>query len=372
MNPSLLTTVYERNGKDMRIIFFHLAYAVKVMNMHFSDRKNLLLIWVLISFTGAVYFHEQVGKAVLEAGKRCISVILPSLYLFSILSVFMIKSGILEYFTRPLRKISPHAELWGIVFFSQIGGYPTGAQLLHSLYQEGRLTKQQEENLLCSCMGSGFGFLFATVGGNLTLALTLWGILSLPNFFLAWLILRSMPEQENFSLPERKNFSVLLTESVENAAAAMLKICGMILAFSAWTGIFNNIIAHLPEWAESILEISNLTKYMQNGGNLPTAVSLLSFGGICVHIQLATISENHFNWKKFWLSRSLTAGISGILCRTGMKFLFPESIPVFWSETKVSLYSAPSAIPTYCLILMSVFLLKKYNFFANSLTSAEK
>lgn len=299
--------------------------------------------------------------------------ILPSLYLFSVLAAFCVKSGFLEMLARDLQKIfKSHAVLWLIVFFSQIGGYPVGAQLLHTMYQEGNISQEQEKNLLCCCMGCGFGFLFAIVGENLRTALLLWLIITVPNFILAVFFLRSVPEIKKDSISEKKSFSVLLTESVENAAGAMLKICGMILAFGAFMGILNGLTGNLSQITASILEISNLSAYMKNGGTLPVTAGLLSFGGFCVHFQIAAVCENHISWAKFLLCRILTAVSSGLLCRISLQYLIPESVPVFLSEEISLSYSTGNAVPACCLVIMSVFVLKKYDFFDKSLTNCKK
>lgn len=325
-------------------------------------------------FASAVYFHQQAGQGILKAGERCIMVILPSLYLFSVLASFSVKSGVLEMLAKPFRNHGGnHAVLWMIVLFSQMGGYPVGAQLLHSMYQEGRISAEQEEKLLCACFGCGFGFLFATVSGNLRTALIIWLMLTLPNLLTAGIFLRKMkPEVRPDSKLNQKPFSVLLTESVENTASAMLKICGMILAFGAFTGILEGLTGRIPAVIGSILEISRLSDEMKSGGTLPEAVGLLSFGGLCVHCQIASISENHLRWGRFWLCRILTAVSSALLCRCSMQYLFPESIPVFLPEMQISPYSSPSRIPACCLAVMSVFVLKKYDFFDKILTNSEK
>ncbi|MBR1553977.1 MAG: hypothetical protein IJ644_01125 [Oscillospiraceae bacterium] len=341
--------------------------------MHSLKSYQILLIsGMLMLFAGAVYFHQQAGQGILNAGERCITVILPSLYLFSILASFGVKSGFLEGLAKPFRRLGGnHAVLWMIVIFSQMGGYPVGAQLLHSMYQEGRISAEQEEKLLYSCFGCGFGFLFATVGGNIRTALLLWMMLSLPNLLTAGIFLRRMNLVSDGN-PEGKPFAVLLTESVENAASAMLKICGMILAFGAFEGILEGITGRIPAVIGSILEISRLSDYMKSGGSLPMAVGLLSFGGLCVHCQIVAVSENHLRWGRFWLCRILTAVSSGLLCMVSMKFLFPESVPVFLSEMQISAHSSPSAVPACCLAVMSVFVLKKYDFFDKILTNCKK
>ncbi len=334
--------------------------------------KFLLLSGMLLFFSGAVYFHEAVGREILNAGTRCIFVILPSLYLFSVLAAFCVKSGFLELLSEILQKVLKFNSVWLVVLFSQIGGYPVGAQLLHSMYQEGRISQEQEENLLCSCMGCGFGFLFAIVGGNMRVALVLWLVITMPNLLLAGFFLRSVPEVRKNKMTERKTFSVLLTESVENAAAAMLKICGMILAFGACMGILNGLTGKLNQIIASILEISNVSEYMRNGGTLPVVAGLLSFGGLCVHFQIAAICENHICWMKFLLCRIFTAVSAGLLCRFCLPYLVPESVPVFLTVPLTPAYSTENAVPACCLAVMSVFVLKKYDFFRKSLTNSEK
>ena len=342
------------------------------MHVRIDYYKFLLILSILFLFSGAVYFHEQVAQAVLNAGTRCIFVILPSLYLFSILSAFCVRSGFLELLAHPFQKfIKSDAVIWLIVIFSQIGGYPVGAQLLHNLYQNGRISQEYEKHLLCACMGCGFGFLFATVGGNLRTALALWLIISIPNFILAGFFLRNheIKKSEN---PEKISFSVVLTESVGSAASAMLKICGMILAFGAFMGILNGIFGDFNQMISSILEISNLSEYMKNGGVLPIVAGLLSFGGFCVHFQIASICENHLDWREFLIYRILTAISSGLLCLVYLKFFYPESVPVFLTNSVIPAYSTGNAAPACCLAVMSVFVLKKYDFFHKSLTNCKK
>ena len=330
--------------------------------------------------TGAVYFHTQVSRAVIMAGKRCFLSVLPSLYLFSILAAFFVKSGILEGMAKPFQRFcqkvfKTDALLLMIVFFSQIGGYPVGAQLVHSLYQEGRISEAQERTLLCVCMGCGFGFLLGTVHGNPSTVLFIWLVMSVPNFFLALLFLRNMyTEIRNESRQNQKAFAVLLTESVESAASAMLKVSAMILAFAALMGIAEGIFSNPDDIIRSMLEISNLSGYAQNGSSLPMTAALLSFGGICVHLQIGAVCENHMAWGKFWLCRIVTSVMTYGLCRLGLHWIVPVYLPVFLSETQLSAVrsSSLSMIPGCCLAVMSVFVLKKYDFCNKILTNLKK
>ncbi|MDE7093567.1 MAG: hypothetical protein K2O52_01505, partial [Oscillospiraceae bacterium] len=272
------------------------------------------VIFIIFFLTGAVYFYQSVSAAILDAGKRCIFILIPSLYIFSILASFSVKANILAFLAKPFQKICQKllhtdAIFIMIILFSQIGGYPVGSQILHSMHQDNYISEQQEQNLLCVCMGCGFGFLLGTVGGNIKLTFWLWVILSMPNIIIGLFMIRNMQIIANFDKHHQKSFTQIFTESVENGALAMFKITAMILAFAGFMGIVKAILPNLNSMIHSILEVSCVTEYLQQGGSLAIVASLLSFGGICVHLQISAITENCLNLKKFWLYRIFIAGI---------------------------------------------------------------
>lgn len=334
-------------------------------------RKKLIyfmqVILVILFLIGAVYFYESVSVSILEAGTRCIFILIPSLYIFSILASFSVKSNLLLFMAKPFQKICQKllhtdASLVIIILFSQIGGYPVGAQILHSMYQDGYISKQQEQNLLCVCMGCGFGFLLGTVGGNTKIALWLWLILSLPNIIIGLFLIRTMQIKLNIS-KSTKSFSQIFTESVENGALAMFKITAMILAFAGFMGVMKAVLPNLNIIINSILEVSCVTEYLQQGGNLASVAGLLSFGGICVHLQISVIIENNLNFKKFWLCRIFIAGIVYIICKFSMPKIISETIPVFLDNNTAPVLQSSNMIASCCLLIMSIFLIKKYYFF---------
>ncbi|MDE5754146.1 MAG: hypothetical protein K2H89_06375, partial [Oscillospiraceae bacterium] len=290
---------------------------------------QLIIFGILFFLVGAVVFYPAVAASVIEAGQRCVSVLIPSLYLFSILAALIVRTRLLFVLAKPVQKffrniLHRDAVLCMILIFSQIGGYPVGAQILHQLYQQKVITRQQEQNLLCVCMGSGFGFILGTAGGTLQTALLLWAVISLPNIILGWFLIRDMYLENQQAESGISELVSAFTQSVESAAQAMLKICAMILAFSGLMGIIRALLGHMPLVIESILEVSCVTEYLQHGGTLAGAAAFLSFGGICVHLQIAAITENHLHFLKFWLFRILIAGIVFILSRIILGYCMPD------------------------------------------------
>ncbi|MDE5737012.1 MAG: hypothetical protein K2H93_01450, partial [Oscillospiraceae bacterium] len=106
-----------------------------------------------------------------------------------------------------------------------------------------------------------------------------------------------------------------------------------------------------------------VTEYLQQGGSLAIVASLLSFGGICVHLQISAITENCLNLKKFWLYRIFIAGIVYLICKFSISRIISESIPVFLSSNTAPVMESSNLIASCCLLVMSIFLIKKYYFF---------
>lgn len=342
--------------------------------------KICLCVMILFSLAGAVVFYPAVAGSVLTAGRRCVCVLIPSLYLFSILASLSVRTGMLTVLAQPFQKcfrklFHRDAMLCMILLFSQIGGYPVGAQILHELSRNRMITPEQEKRLLCVCMGSGFGFILGTAGGTLRTALLFWVIISLPNLVYGWFLLRGMYTEDikNLNQNLNKNFNLIsaFTESVEHSAQAMLKICGMILAFSGFLGILEGISRlcsfRIPAVIGSILEVSNVTAYLQDGGTLAGAAALLSFGGICVHLQISAVTENQLPFRTFWLIRGILSGIVYLLGRLipwNLVNAGQTAVSVFLltSPEQIAMTGNENIIPSICLLVMSVFLLRKHYF----------
>lgn len=341
----------------------------------------------IILATAALFFREDISDTMLAAGNRCVLVIVPSLYFFSVLAAFCVRSGLLELLSAPLERparclLRMDGSILMVLLFSQTAGYPIGTQLLQRMHEQGSIGRKEMEHLLCVCFGCGPAFLLGTVGVAVHLpplpALLLQLSVSLPNFVLACYFAGRVDLRVNSVTGSRLHLDVEnFTLSVECAAAAMLKICSMILVFSAVSGILQGCgasaflsglltFAGCPEdTAESlllsVLEISNLSLYLQQGGSLPMAAALLSFGGFCVHLQNAAICCGEFPWRKFFCIRLVTAVCSYALCFAAMRYCFGGQLTAMLPvQAQYEMHmTTKGIIPVICLLVMSVLLLSK-------------
>lgn len=338
-------------------------------------KRTISVIFAILLFAAAVFFHTEISAAITAAGIRCVTILIPSLYLCSVLAAFFVRSGILEYIAIPLHKCSRKflhmdGDVLIILLFSQIAGYPVGAQLLRQMQEKDATCRT--EMLLPVCFGCGPAFLTGTVCVITGMPPAAVGVLFLsiilPNLLLALVLAWRMDLRRKESLrPMLSLHAQTFTASVESGASAMLKICSMVLVFSAVMGMAEGVSAKfldaqsLPEIAASILEISNITEYLRNGGSLPMAAALLSFGGICVHLQNVAIFGEKFPWNTFWRIRIPAAVCTYGICHIGLAWLYDgTSQPAFLSANPYHpMMTAESIVPSICLLVMSFLLLQK-------------
>ena len=110
-----------------------------------------------------------VAEAVSAAVGCCLDVIVPSLFAFTVLAVYLQGSGLYRIALRPLtlplsKLLRLDEELCAVFVLGNIGGYPVGARLLTELVRQGRLSSAHAGRLLCCCYGSGPSFIISIAG----------------------------------------------------------------------------------------------------------------------------------------------------------------------------------------------------------------
>ena len=123
-------------------------------------RKYLLAALALCAGAGIVLFPGELSEAVRGSVGGCLEVVIPALFAFTVLAVYLQRSGlyrvVLKPLTVPLSKLLRlPEELCAVFLLSNIGGYPVGAKLLTGLVRSGRLRRGDASRLLCCCYGSG-------------------------------------------------------------------------------------------------------------------------------------------------------------------------------------------------------------------------
>ena len=211
-------------------------------------QKQYFWIPVLVcAICFCVCFAEQIQMEMRSALTRCLTTIIPSLYAMMILSQMLLESGVWRLLAKPFRwfgeKCLGIAEPYFAVFLlSQFAGYPVGAGMLCTLVKQHCITKKDGEKLLCVCYGGGPAFLLGLLGNVPCRSAIFWLIFSaniLSNTVLCTLLFRFHPLKNDVS--ERKAITPvsaeMLVDCTSGAGKLLLKLCGVILCFSAWIGM---------------------------------------------------------------------------------------------------------------------------------------
>ncbi|MBQ7132208.1 MAG: hypothetical protein IJO29_06515 [Oscillospiraceae bacterium] len=285
--------------------------------------KNILLTLVLLFLMlFSVIYSDSLKYAVSCGVKVCLETIVPSLYFFMVISSMLVDSPFIDIFSKISNKFAKaifgfDGKIFSIFLLSQFGGYPIGIKLLSLLYEKGEITRRRAMRYACFCFSSGPAFILGVVSHKSQLSAILISC-TLSNLIAAILLCRFSTDSQPVCIA-RKPIGISLVKSAKSAADALLNICIMILFMRAALSIVQNLgiitlisrLAHIP--ASIVASVFEVT-YVLTVISVPACAALLSFGGICVALQLRSIASFRFDMAKFVAARAVCAVISAVIC----------------------------------------------------------
>jgi hypothetical protein len=349
-------------------------------------RAELIIIILFTAVYGGllIYFSADVAVSIRESVKVCLYTIIPSLYAFMVLSSFVISTGIYKVLSKPFDFLSRRifhipTRFFSIFLLSSAAGYPVGAKLLSSLVSSGDLDKDTAADMQCYCYSGGPAFFCAAVSmtlfQNIYIGLLIFAVIFISNILCGIIIGIKKPIPP--ALTSVKNdINVTVHKflfAVTDGGKSILIMCGIIIFFASFTAIleklgFFTIIslafasgfgisnANGETLIKSVVEINNILKLTHGQYTLlPIISALLSFGGICVVMQILQFSGGFIRFSKFMLYRIFAAVISFFLTKTAL-ILFP-ALTAVQAETVNGGFTKGTPLPSIFLILMSIILL---------------
>jgi len=271
---------------------------------------------------GAVYgllrCPQEVSQAVRDGLSMCTDTLLPTLFPFFVLSALVVKTGLSDRLGRWLAPVmGPMFHLPGCcasaLVLGLIGGYPTGARTAAALYQSGRCSRAEAQQLLSFCCACSPAFLLGAVGNGLFGSARL-GLLLLASHWIAavltgLLLTRSSPLPHTRSLPNSRSssqpFFSAFTDSVKDSFRAMLDLFAFVLCFAAVGKLAE--LSGLPQWLADFLPLSggngravllgllDMPRWVMqlSGGTtqerLVLSGLLLGWGGLSIHAQICSV-----------------------------------------------------------------------------------
>ncbi len=314
----------------------------------------------------------------------CLETMIPSLYAMMICSELFLSWEIDRMVSAPLHK--PARFLFGcsgqilvIFLLSQVAGYPIGAKMLTKLVQDGTLSKRQASWLAGVCFGGGPAFLaalFAEHPGDMQIVF-LAGFLSNLLLFCCMIRFLHADAQPVKDLIHSGKSAAALVGAATTSGSALLRICAMVILFGGLLELMNavgitellaqllGLLIHRPPAQSaqilcSFTEISQVTKLFPYGTwDLPLLGAALSFGGICVMLQIAAVTEGRLHMGGILLMRCAAAILTGTFLFLWQQLNCTEEIApaaVIWEVP--SDIQAGSPLPALFLLIMTVILLR--------------
>lgn len=327
--------------------------------------KSLLFAAIAASLAALLLLPDVTRQAAREGLALCARVLVPSLFPFFVVSRLIVQTGAarpLERLFAPVMKkvfgVTPRAA--SAFLLGLVGGYPTGAQITKELYEAKQIEKSEARRLVCFCNNAGPAFVFGVVGsglfGSLKTGFFLAVTHALSAVFMGILLRktgakacnRDIRLHENASDAASAPFSSLFVSCVQEAGAAVLRVCMFVTLFSVVSGLVRYLTKDVLPPAvfalvSGMLELSGGVAAL-GSCQLPLRVSLtaasflLAFSGLSVCAQTAAIlTEDGLLPKGYLLVRLL----QGLIAATLTYF----ASPLVALEANVALCGAFSPIP---------------------------
>lgn len=308
-------------------------------------KNRLAVIICLCSFAALTLCSAQVIQSCRYAVELCLSLILPSLFPFFVLSVLLNRLGLPGYLGRLLTPLA--SRVYGVtgagasaLLIGLTGGYPLGAAYIADMERSGAITTREGERLLAFCNNSGPAFIIGAVGagafgsGKAGLLLYLCHVLSAMLtglFFRQKDYFREIPPLQLDTV----YISQALPEAVKQAMGALLNVCGFVMCFTVLVGLldaggaFSLLCGRLSAVFGLELQFTHaaLTGVLELGSaagalrglsptplNMALAAGILGWGGISVHFQtLAVLAGSKIKGALHFAGRLISASIGMVL-----------------------------------------------------------
>lgn len=323
------------------------------------------LILIVLLGAAAVFFSKEVSGGINEGIYFCVSVLVPSVFPFMIISSLTAKIN-LGFSGRKINKISN--SLFGLsaktvftVLIGIIGGYPVAAKGISSLYKNGSISEKEAAKAAYIAVGAGPGFLITYVGVRLLNSYEAGAALlvsQITSVIIIGIINRFIFGKGIYN--SKKEISVepsafeIFISSVKSAVYAIIEMCAIVCVFSAVIKVIEKYSGG-NDLVNILLEVSRACYFLSENGSIVPIAFAVGFGGICVHIQIfQALGTIRIKKWLFFLYRIIQGGITAALTYLICK-VFNITIPVFSSiRGDFTLSLSGSVVGSSLLILTGI------------------
>lgn len=337
--------------------------------------KKIIIAALIVAFSaGVIIFSGEVTESIFRSINVCLEIIIPSTFIFMVLSSYILSSGLYNILFRPLyylieKLIKADRYVISVFLLSLVGGYPVGFKLLKDLIAE---NKNYSEIVsfcatFCYCISPSFAVTMLGLGlfGSIEAGMIIYISNIITCFIIA--VFYGNTHRLTVTVPEKQEPNTHhgnLIESINSSVVSLAKMCSVIIFFNSVITVTEcvcgKIMINIPPELKAVLEISNILSY---NAPLPSALpyisALASIGGICVIFQCKSLIDKSFSLNSFLISRLFSVIISYITTKIIMLF-WDISVPSLYSGNSFYIFNFNSnKAATIFLLIMCIILMKK-------------
>lgn len=267
-----------------------------------------------------------------EAIDLCIRVLIPSLFPFFVL-ITLLNSAVVGRDIRILRPLELFLRIpkgTGSIFLGgMLGGYPSGAQLVHQSWSSGIVSRESANRMLSFCSNAGPAFIFGMIAAKFDSREIAW-VIWLIHIASSLIVGRSISIQEAPIQVKLQTNQMTLADALRKSISIMASVCAWVLLFRILISFCSNwFLWALPVQIQvtiiSFLELANGCSYLdliENDGLRMIICSVsLNFGGICVAMQTSSVTQG-LNMIQYLKGKVLQTAVSLYLTILAQELLF--------------------------------------------------
>ncbi|NLK40199.1 MAG: hypothetical protein GX303_08195 [Clostridiales bacterium] len=276
----------------------------------------------------------------------CTRTIIPSLFPFMVLSEMITGSDIAEIIGRGAgRLFTPLFKISGTGFCSfllgALCGFPIGARSAVSLYEQGKLGREETERLIAFSNLTGPAFIIGGIGFTLwksiPFGVLLYTVQIISAIIVGLLLTLTVPKKERCynknplaSPPANPpSLSCLITEGVSKASISILSVCGYVVFFLVMSRVIITSLSGITEnsviisFVYSLFEVGSGSAMSAavGGEDIVKGAALVAFtvgwSGLSVHFQTMHFTGAHqLSLKRYFYGKLLSGILSAffVLC----------------------------------------------------------
>lgn len=294
-------------------------------------KNKLIEIFIFVIFLSLLFYPDIVHSELIDALTTFFKTLFPSIFPFFLIGNLLISYNFVNTINHLLKKIttkvfhiSSNASF--IIIMSMISGFPSGAKYIRDLLNKKTITLDQADYLITFTHFANPLFVLTTTSMLFQEKKISYFILLsmyLSNIVIG-VVTRPKKIGKSHSIPcqEPPSFGEALTSSLTNTIDILIMILGntcffflvsrLVTTFFPFNSFFTCLINGFFDLTKGITSLTLLNTSLCLKGML--VLSLISFGGINIHMQvLNLLQDTHVKYQNFLLGRIAQASISALL-----------------------------------------------------------